>query len=209
MSIELYAGEDQLVPEGFGLGFFGDGGFGFPVSIGEFQGRTFVTNASGTSENFEVNNNKKISNTEVVYGQEGSGITLTALPNILATANFRFEHPTSDSVQTQNARLYIYDGSSTGGTPNKTTEQPGIEFWAAEIRHQDEIQVDNGLGDSAWQEINGSVFLELIDSPGTSGIRPDGIFTTDSRHDWYIAMSVSPSEFGDKQFGMVFELEFL
>ena len=45
-AINFYGGEDFGIQNlgGSGLGFFGDGGFGFAVQIGDYQGRTFVTN---------------------------------------------------------------------------------------------------------------------------------------------------------------------
>lgn len=206
-SLDIYLGEDQLLPTGFGIGFFGNNGFGAPVQIGEFQGRTFVTNASGTVQNFEANNNKRASSTTVINGQIGSGIQLTALPNTLATINMRFDN--TQSVRTLSPKLYIFDGSFNGSTPNFTTPPTGLTMYCAEIRHTDEIQTDNGLGDATWLDISGTTFLSLIDSPGELGLRPGGAFTSDTRHDWYIAMSCSPTELGNKMFGLYFEVEFL
>lgn len=207
-SLSIYLGEDQLLPDGFGIGFFGDDGFGAPVLIGEFQGRTFVTDASGIVENFEVNNNKRLTASTVINGQIGSGIPLTSLTNTLSTINMRFED--LEEVRTISPRLYIFDGSfDDDNNPNFTTSPDGLTMYCAEIRHTDEIQTDNGLGDTVWQETAGAVYLALIDSPGTLGLRPGGAFTTDTRHDWYIAMSVTPTSLGNKMFGLYFEVEFL
>lgn len=205
---DIYLGEDVLLTAGFGVGFFGDGGFGAPILIGAFNGRTFVTDTSGALEGFEANNNKRLDASRVIHGQQGSGIDLTQLPNSLATINLRFEN--AEAVTTNSPKLYVFDGSlDASGIPNFTTAQTGLVMWCAEIRHTTEEQVDNGLGDSAWLEINGTTFLSLVDSPGTLGLRPGGPFTSDTRHDWYVAMSCTPSELGDKSFGIYIEIEFL
>jgi len=207
MSVSIYLGENQLLPDGSGIGFYGDDGFGSPVLIGQFNGRTFVTNSVGTEEGFECNNIKRISSSGLIHGQTGSGIKLTDLPNTLASLNIRFEHPSS--VRTLSAKVYIYDGSISGTTPNINNDPSGLTCYCAEIRHPSEVQDDVGLGDSTWIDTHGSTFLNLISSPGTSGLRPNGSLTLDTRHDWYVAISVTPEEFGDKQFGLYFETEFL
>lgn len=206
--IKLYAGEDQLVESPLGLGFYGEDGFGSPIAKNQFNGRTFAADASGTTEGFECNNNKWISSTGVLKGQSGSGILLTELPNILSTANFRFSHSTA--VQTQSARLFIFDGTYDGnGDANRNNDPSGLTAYCAEIRHTDPIQNDNGIGDSTWQDVKGASSLTLISSPGISGLRPLGSLTTETRHDWYVAMSPTPTIFGSKYFGMLFETEFL
>ena len=205
---DIYLGEDVLLTAGLGVGFFGDAGFGAPILVGEFNGRTFVTDASGVSEGFEANNNKRLGADTVINGQEGSGIDLTQLPNSLATINIRFQNAVA--VRTLAPKFYIFDGTFDGsGIPNFTTAQTGLTMWCAELLHTDEEQTDTGTGDSSWLDINGSTFLSLIDSPGELGLRPGGSFTTDTRHDWYIAMSCAPTELGDKAFGLYFAVEFL
>ncbi len=205
--LSLFVGEDQKVPTGSGIGFYGNS-FGTPILRGEFNERTFVTDASGTIFGFEANNNKRISSSGVVHGQTGSGLLLLGLPNTLATLNPRFTH--TGTVNTQSVKFYVYDGTITDGVPNKTNDPSGLTAWCAEIRKNDEVQtVNNGLGDAAWIDTKGSTFLPLIDSPATSGLRPLGAFSIDTRHDWYIAMSPTPSVFGDKFFGILIELEFI
>ncbi len=205
--MNLYVGEDQIVPTGSGIGFYGDSSFGAAISVGSYNGRTFAVNPSGTVRGFEANNNKFINTSGVIYGQTGSGIALLRLPNTLATLNLRFSNLAN--VNTQSVKFYVYDGSSTGGIPNKNNDPSGLTSFCAEIRNNDDTQSLNGLGDPSWIDIHGSVFLDLIDSPGTSGLRPNGGFTVDGRHDWYIAMSVTPNEFGNKFFGILIETEFL
>ncbi|KKM90127.1 hypothetical protein LCGC14_1241720, partial [marine sediment metagenome] len=117
---DIYLGEDVLLTAGLGVGFFGDAGFGAPILVGEFNGRTFVTDASGVSEGFEANNNKRLGADTVINGQEGSGIDLTQLPNSLATINIRFQNAVA--VRTLAPKFYIFDGTFDGsGIPNFTT----------------------------------------------------------------------------------------
>ncbi len=206
--IKLYVGEDQVLPSSSGLGFYGENGFADPVAVGDFNGRTFVTNSSGVVEGFECNNNKRISESGLIHGQVGTGIFLTELPNRLATINARFTH--SLAVKTQSVLLYIYDGSTDlGGDPNIENDPSGLTFYTAEIRHQSDVQDNTGVGDPAWTDTKGLTALSLIASPGTSGLRPSGADTIDVRHDWYTAMSTTPDQLGDKFFGMFVELEFV
>ena len=207
MSVSIYVGEDQLLPSNSGLGFYGDDGFNAPILIGAYNGRTFVTNQDGTIEGFECNNNKKISTSGVINGQTGSGIQLISLPNNLSTINIRFEYPTE--VGTLSGKFYIFDGTLTSGVPNINNDPSGLTCYCAEIRHQSVIQDSDGLGDTDWVDTHGSTYLDLISSPGTSGLRPLGSLTTDIRHDWYVAISSTPVQFGNKQFAMYFETEFL
>lgn len=206
--IAIYAGEDQMLVDEYGLGFFGDGGFGAPISLNEYNGRTFLTDASGVEEGFECNNNKRASTTGVIHGQAGSGISLVSLPNTLATINVRFTN--SFSVRTQSAKFYVYDGTSTiYDVVNYDNDPSGLTCYCAQIRHTNESQEADGLGDTNWQDIHGATYLSLVSSPGASGFRPDGSFTSDARHDWYVAISPTPTHPGNKMFGMYFELEYL
>jgi hypothetical protein len=209
-TLSLYTGENTIVPTDYGLGFFGNDGFGAPVVIGTYQGRTFVTNASGTVENFECNNNKYLAPSSVIYGQAGSGILLTELPNELATINIRFTHGTT--IYTQLCKIYIYDGTSQGIFPNICNPPTGMSFYAAEIVHPSNIQTDIGHGNSIWSEVttSGANSLNITNSPGELGVRNGGpSYILDDRHDWYIALSCSPTELGNKQFGVFVTLEYL
>jgi len=204
--LNLFAGEDQLAVEPLGLSFFGDAGFGDPVVIGTQPGRTFVSDASGQLVAFEANNNKRTSIAGVVYGQEGDEISLLSLPNTLATANIRFTN--SFAVQVLSANFHIFDGTAVSGQPNFTNDPTGVIASCAQIRNNSELQEPIGVGDAAWVDVHGATKLVMITSPGTSGLRPDGSLTTDTRHDWYIAISPSPTTPDNKFFGMYFELEF-
>jgi len=208
MSVSIYVGEDQLLISTSGLGFYGNARFNDPILIGEYNGRMFVTNSSGTVEGFECNNNKYLNTSGVIYGQTGSGIQLISLPNNLATLNIRFEY--ASDVQTLSGKFYIFDGTfDVDDAPNISNAPSGLTCYTAEIRHQDTTQTPNGLGDTNWLDTQGVTYLETISSPGTSGLRPDGANTLDTRHDWYVAMSATPFQYGNKQFAFYFETEFL
>lgn len=209
-TLELYAGEDTLVSTGYGLGFFGDDGFGTAVGVGDYNGHTFVTNASGTFQGFECNNNKYNGASGVIYGQEGSGIALKNLPNELVAINVRFTH--GAVIYCQNAKLYIFDGTFTNATANKEIPAENLTFYAAEIRHVSRLQtVESAYSDASWSDVSasGSNYIAVVNSPGNLGVREGGFEELSTRHDWYIALSCTPTQLGDKQFGMTFELEYL
>lgn len=207
-TVSIYCGEDQLLPNGYGLGFFGNDGFGSPILKNEFPGRTFVANSTGETEKFECNNNKYISSTGVIVGQCGSGILLTELPNNLTTINIRFEHPTA--VYAKNPKFYVFDGTYTDDdTPNINNDPTGVTCYCAEIRHPSSLQETQSpnYSDTTWSNIHGSGYLSLVDDPCTSGVKTFPY--TDTRHDWFIAVSPKPTTYGDKEIGFYFEVEFL
>src|SRR4051812_1344666 len=96
-TIEFYAGENTNISNlsGSGLGFYGSNGFGYSIPVGSYNGRTFITDSTGTDQGPEVDNCKYAGTSTVIVGQTGSGINLLQLPNYLATLNVRFTH-TSD-----------------------------------------------------------------------------------------------------------------
>lgn len=209
-TLRLYAGEDTLVSTSSGIGFFGTNGFGAPISIGSYNDRTFVTNASGTIEGFECNNNKYNGLSGVIHGQGGSGILLQELPNELATINIRFTH--GSAIYCQNAKLWIFDGSFNGDTARKERPVQNINFYAAEIRHRSRLQSETSVySDSSWSNVSssGSNYIGFVNSPGSRGVRTGGFEELSTRHDWYAALTCTPTQLGDKQFGMTFETEYL
>jgi len=201
--INIYFAEtDVRIETGEALGFFGPEGYGDPLSIGEYNGRTFVTSTDGDTPYEECDNCKKISSSGVVIGQTGNGINLRNLPNYLATINIRFTHP--QEVLVQNARLIAFDGNDQAVAP------VGLDVYGAEIIHTSRLQSDTGVGDTSWLKMEGSgVQLDLVDSPATSGISPLGPASLDTRHDWFVALSVTPTTPGDKTFSFRAELEYV
>ena len=209
-TLSVYAGENTLVSTSSGLGFFGSDGFGSAIAIGNYNSRTFVTNANGTVEGFECNNNKYHSISGVIHGQSGSGILLQELPNELATINVRFTH--GSAIYCQNAKLWIFNGNFNGATARKEQPAENLTFYAAEIRHRSRLQSETSIySDSTWTDVSssGSNYIGLVNSPGRNGVRTGGFEELSTQHDWYAALTCSPTQLGNKQFGMTFEVEYL
>lgn len=202
--VSFYTGEDFNISNlsGSGLGFYNSNGFGTSIPVGEYQGRTFITDSLGVTQGPEVDNCKYNGASGVIVGQAGSGISLTSLPNYLSTFEIRF---TNDSaVTTQNAKLYIYD------RVNKNNDPSGVTVQCAEIVHPPTTQSPVGSGDSSWTNVHGSgSILSLVDSPGVSGFSPNGASTSSVEHSWFIAISPSPGSVGAKLFSAHLELEYL
>lgn len=183
------------------MGFYGNG-FGYSVAVGEYQDTTFITNSAGTAEGPQVDNIKYLNDASGIVNSAGSGIGLTAIPNYLATLNVNFNH--TSAVKTQNVKMRIYDRSSINNDPS------GVVCKVAELIHPGLTQAAEGSGDTTWTTVKGSsVILDLVASPGLSGLRPSGPETTDKNHDWYCAISASPSSVGSKLFAAYVELEYL
>lgn len=198
--LKVYVAEDNALGANQAIGFFGEGQFGSPIALNGYNGRTFVTNLDGSSEGLESDNCKYKSSTEVIVGQTGSGILLTELPNYLSTMNIRFTH--DFPVMVNNVSFNVYDGYNIVNPPS------GLTCYAAEIRHTALEQTDTGDGDASWVEIGGSAAtLGLSESPGISGTFPPSFL--DSRHDWFVALSVKPTYPGDKQFAFAVDLLYL
>ena len=187
---------------GSGLGFYG-AGFGFSVEVGQYQDTTFITDGNGVNQGPQCDNIKWKDSASGIINSASSGVALTAIPNYLATLNVRFTHGTS--IQTQNVKLRIYDRTSINNGAS------GVTTKAAELIHPDTVQNNNGSGDTSWvTPVGSAVIMDLVSSPGTSGLRPNGASTTDTQHDWYVALSASPDSIGSKTlYGLYVELEYL
>lgn len=187
---------------GSGLGFYGTG-FGNSVDVGSYQDTTFITNGAGSSQGPQVNNIKYQNVSSGILNSASSGVRLTEMPNYLATLNIRFTHTVA--VKTQNAKVRIYDRSNINNAAS------GVTTKVAELIHPDVTQANNGSGDTSWLTPNGSsVVVDLVSSPGVSGLRPNGSQTTNIQHDWFLAISASPDSIGSKtNFGLYVELEYL
>lgn len=200
--------EFSLMGPGSGLGFFGDDGFGDSVAVGEYQGRTYVTDGNGIIQGPECNNVKYYNAQSGILGQTGSGIHLRAIPNYQSTLNIRFTN--ASAVKVQNAKLRIYD------RVNIYNPASGVTTKAAQICHPSFIQGLTGSGNSSWVTFNEasiSSFLTMANSPGLSGqsiCDGSGSVYAGTRHDWYVALSASPDSIGSKtQYGLYFSTEYL
>jgi hypothetical protein len=203
-TISFIAGENNTVNHlsGSGLGFYHGNGFGYSVAVGSYNGRTFITDSTGTALGPEADNNQYLNTSGVIVGQTGSGINLLALPNYQSTLNIRFTH--TSAVKVQNAKLYIYDGV------NKNNDPSGVTVKSAQVIHPATTQNLTGSGNANWVTVGGSgSVLSLANSPGASGYSPNGSNTTDNTHDWFVALSCTPTSVGAKSFAAWMELEYL
>lgn len=203
-SLDFYADGFKINP-GSGLGFYGDSGFGYTIPVGEWNGRTFITNSNGTLDGGEVNNIKYSNNSSGIVGQAGSGIALPAIPNYLSTVEVRFTNDTA--VQTQNVQLRIYDRSSIANPAS------GVTTAVAELIHPNVSQVNDGSGDTAWEFPAGTSYMTLAPSPGVSGLYAgngsDSVHT-DTVHSNFVAISASPDTIGSKTlYGLYVQLDYL
>lgn len=191
---------------GSGLGFYGDAGFGASVKVGDWQGRTFITNGAGTTQGPEADNVKYLNAGSGILGQAGSGIALTCIPNYQSTLAINFTYDTP--IKTQNAKVQIYDRND----PNSPAS--GVTTKVAEIIHPDTTQNNTGSGDTTWLTPGGSgVVVNLAPSPGCSGLYAGNGSNggwVDTVHTWYLAISASPDSIGSKvNYGLYVSLEYL
>lgn len=189
---------------GSGLGFFGSA-FGTSVAVNAWQQTTWITNGNGTSASVQADNIQwRHPNSGSING--AAEVVLTKIPNYLATLNIRFTH--GSAIQAQNVKFRVYDRS------NINNPASGVTTKVAELIHPDTVQNDNGSGDTSWLTPAGSaVVVNLAPSPGMSGLYAgDGSNSTrtDTRHDWYLAISASPDSIGSKTlYAGYIELEYL
>lgn len=210
-AIKFYAdsglgGPFDIDMAGSGLGFYGSGGFGASVAVGEYQDNTYVTDAAGTSQGPQANNVKWThANSGEISG--GTNLHLQDIPNAQSTVNIRFTH--GSAVQVQNAELRIYDRVTI------TEAASGVTTKAYECLHPSATQSGQlGSGDTTWTTPAGSgTTLSLAQSPGESGAyagNGTGSTHTDTQHDWYVCLSARPDSIGSKtDYGMYVSLEYL
>lgn len=207
-NIDFLAGNGFVIQSlsGSGLGFYGDSGFGASVRVGDYQGRTFITDGAGTTQGPEADNVKYLNSQSGILGQTGTGLALTAIPNYQATLNLRFTY--DSAVRVQSAEFRIYDRS------NPDLPASGLTAKVAEVIHPTTSQANNGSGDTVWLTAGGSsVPVPLAPSPGPSGLYAgngsNGSWSS-TQHDWYVAISVSPDSIGSKTlFGGYFAVEYV
>jgi hypothetical protein len=199
------AADFDLNLAGSGLGFYGAGGFGASVAVGEWQDNTYVTDGNGLVQGPQGNNVKwRHANSGEVAG--ATVLNLQYIPNYQASLNIRFTHSTGVKVQNVEARIYDRNNINVGAT--------GVTTKAAELLHPSWSQAVQGSGDTSWITPEGSaVTVPLAQSPGMSGeYSGDGSTSVrpDDRHDWYLALSASPDSVGSKtQYGLYVSLEYL
>lgn len=166
------------------LQFAGAGGFDTKITVGSYNDSMHVKSSGGSdvSSGNTPKNTKFISQTGGTGGDsqvdKGSG---TVDLDTLATGDAPLKINFSDaaSVATESALFYAYDGTTPATAP------VGVDFRAAEI------------GDANWTEAEGS------GAPVT--ITDD---TAATSHDYYFAVSASPTSVGLKSFKYRIELTY-
>lgn len=203
MATIFFSADNQGIQNlnGSGLGFYGST-FGNSVNVGEYQNSTYITDSNGLSQGPQVNNVK------YVHPASGSinGLNpqnLLDIPNYLATLKVTFAH--TSAVTTQNAQFRVYDRNNINNNPS------GVVCQVAELVHPATVQTGSlGSGDASWTQLFGSgSILNMIDSPGLSGERPNGASTSSTQHDWYLVISQSPNSVGNKTSAGYFSVEYL
>lgn len=201
-SISFLAGENFGIANlsSSGIGFYG-AAFGQSVQVGDFNQTTFITDSNGTIQSSQTDNTTYVHpNSGIVNG--AGPYPLSSIPNYLATLNIRFNH--TSAVKTQNAEMRIYDRSNINNDPS------GVTCYVAELIHPTPTVSAGGSGDPTWIQAHGSgLTVPFTDSPGESGLSPNGPSTTDTNHDWYCVLSASPDSVGSKLFGAYFSTEYL
>ena len=213
-AIVLLAGKNRLLvtlPAGSGLGFYGSV-FNSALKVGNYQDMTFITSANGTINGGTTNNTKCDASDPGGSGVIWNGSvspamsSLRAMPNLSGTLNIRFTY--DDPVQTHNGKVWVYDRTT------KTQGASGVTCYAAQLVYPSGAPGDMiGSGDANWvlasSGTGSGVPVALWNSPGVSGLAYD-VSAVATRHDWYLALSVSPQSNGPKEaFGIYVELEYV
>jgi hypothetical protein len=189
-----------------GLAFFGGGGFGSSIQVGQYAQSVYISNGAGTVLG-PIGDN-----VQYIHPNSGSingaGATnLLNIPNKDATVNMRFTH--DSAVRVENVVARYYDRVNINNGPS------GVTIKHANIIHPSESEAGpTGSGDAAWRTIVAAAVssIPLAPSPGISGfyagngtnsVRPD------TQHDWHFCISISPDSIGSKTLALTCSLEYL
>ena len=201
-SLEFFADEQHIQSLGSvsGLAFMG-AAWGYSIPVGEWNRSTWISSPDGINQGPQSNNTRWAGTGTLHLNEAASAIPLTAVPNYQAPFNSRFQF--DSPVRVENVRLYIYDRTSLNNPPS------GVTCRVAEVVHPGNIQTNDGSGHTLWHTPAGTGYLPLSNSPGTSGLKPNGDGTLDTRHDHYLLLTASPDTVGSKAlFGLALSLEY-
>ncbi len=193
---------------GSGIGFYG-ASFNSSVQVGQYQDTSFITTSNGSVEGPQVDNNKYQGNVSGVSNNADTVIHISGLPLESGTVNVRF---TNDAeVNTQNGEARIFDRTSIDdGASGVTTQVAQLVQGGSGVEPTTGAAQTWDVGEDGWQALDGSgTLMVLLNNPGSGGAGPSGA-STDTRHDWYLCISATPTSIGSKTlFGLFIQLEFL
>lgn len=205
-AIDFYHGNGTTALSTSGVGFYG-ATFGSSVQVASFQDSTFITNSNGTVNGGAMNNNKYVGTSSGVQVNGSSTVNLNTIALASGSLNVRF---TFDSVvMTQNGQFRIMDRISADAPASGVTSE--VAQLCNGGSGVDQSTGAAQAGHNGWMALAGSgTVMTLLSSPGSGGLSPTGTGTTDTRHDWYLAMSATPTSIGSKtSFGAYVSLEYL
>jgi len=191
-----------------GVGFFG-ASFGTSVQVGEYQDSTFICDGDGGADNGETElTNTKYVSTQSLTVNGGAAVAPSAVAINSGVLNIRFGYDTA--VKTQNCELRIFDRTTiTTGAEGVTTQVLQINNGGSGVSSSGTAEAP--ASHSGWIAASGSsVVVPLLSSAGSGGLSPSGTDTQDTRHDWYVGLSATPTSIGSKEnFGLYVQLEYL
>jgi hypothetical protein len=171
---------------------------------------------------------------KVYLSDVGSGILLDKLPNYLCPLNIRFTH--TEAVKVQNCKLRIFDRNdinnhasgvvtyvyecrhplSSTSDGNLSHKAPGrsTDTWVVfdPTLAMADMSFTNSPGSSGLNTLLTDTTLDLYFSSNyiDSSTYKLGSLHTNTRHDWYVALSSEPITIGSKtQYGLYFSVEYL
>ena len=152
------------------LGFFGAAGLGAAIQSGSYQDTSAAINGAATQVSGYFNNMKFVHANSGSYNG-GATVAITGVPGRSGTIKIQFQN--DSSVQTQNFKIFGFDGSSS------TTNAPsGVTIQAYEE------------GDLTWQDIGVTGITSAL------ALNDQGAATL---HDFYVGISAKPTAVGVKQ----------
>jgi len=222
---------------GSGLGFFG-GAFGQSVELGEWQTSTFITDGQGQTQGPAIKNVTYLNAASGICNGAPAGTGLQYIPNKEATLNIRFTDTSTRLVENVELRIFdrvnidypasgvrtrvaelihpsdllTVQGSGDSrwwGDPTHTGDLPSVFPSYAGSPNQSPRLAKN-LHDEYTVGSSG-IIVPLSNSPGNSGVYAgQGLGSFSSRqHDWYVAISASPSILGARtQYALFVSLEY-
>lgn len=211
-SIDFYGGEGGGTwtdLNASGVGFFG-ASFGTSVQVGEYQDSSFICDSDGGADNGETQlTNCKFDSPSGTIINGATSVVPSAVPINSGTLNIRFTY-TDSAVKTQNCQLRIFNRTNINvGAVGVTTQVLQICNGGSGVTTSGTL-LSPGTH-PGWIAPSGSgTTMALLNSAGSGGLSPSGSDTQDMRHDWYVALSATPTSIGSKElFGLYVQLEYL